>query len=191
MTRLALLPISLAFACILAGAYGAVHDQISYTIAPSYYHDFKFIQFAIDPTLRNRLGASIVGWNASWWMGILIGSPIYIAGLFVRGISEFCRAYVRSAILVVSTAMLIGLAALAFSFVLIDEQHLPLWMAGRSVEDPVAFARAGTMHNYSYLGGFIGLIAGVVLMIAAARKTQASGSAPSSLWARTQRLDRE
>jgi hypothetical protein len=172
VTRLALLPISVMFACLLAGIYGAIHDQISYTVAPSYYHDFKFIQFAIDPTLHNRLGASIVGWNASWWMGILIGLPIYVAGLFVRGHGEFCRAYLRAAMLVVLTALLIGLAALAFSFVLIDAQHLPTWMAGRSVGNPVAFARAGTMHNYSYLGGFVGLISGVVLMILAARKAR-------------------
>ncbi|MEQ1783607.1 MAG: hypothetical protein ABMA14_19800 [Hyphomonadaceae bacterium] len=172
MTRLALLPISLVFACVLAGAYGAVHDQISYTVAPSYYHDFKFIQFAIDPTLHNRLGASIVGWNGSWWMGILIGLPIYIVGLFVRGNGEFCRAYLLSALLVVLTALMIGLAALALSFLLIDVNHLPTWMTGRSVESPLAFARAGTMHNWSYLGGFVGLIAGVILMILAARKTR-------------------
>lgn len=172
MIRLLLLPISLVFACVLAGAYGAIHDQISYSVAPSYYHDFKFIQFAIDPTLHNRLGASIVGWNASWWMGILIGLPIYLVGLFVRGNGEFCRPYFRAALLVVLTALLIGLAALAFSFVLIDGQHLPSWMAGRSVENPVAFARVGTMHNWSYLGAFVGLIAGVVLIILAARDTR-------------------
>lgn len=126
MTRLVLLPISLVFACVLAGAYGVIHDQISYTVAPSYYHDFKFIQFAIDPTLHNRLGASIVGWNASWWMGILIGLPIYAAGLLVPQNSEFCRHYVRAAIVVVITTLLIGLTALALSYVLIEEHRLPI-----------------------------------------------------------------
>jgi hypothetical protein len=84
LTRLALLPLSLVFACVIAGAYGAIHDQISYTVAPSYYHDFKFIQFAIAPELQNRLGASIVGWSATWWMGLVIGAPLYVAGLFIR-----------------------------------------------------------------------------------------------------------
>jgi len=172
VTRLALLPISLLFACVIAGAYGALHDQISYTIAPSYYHDFKFIQFAIDPALQNRLGASIVGWKASWWMGVLIGLPIYVAGLFVRGNGEFWRQYLRAAMLVVAIALLIGLGALALSFVLIDGHHVPASFAGRPIDDPVAFARVGMMHNFSYIGGFVGLICGVVQMILAARKAR-------------------
>jgi hypothetical protein len=45
-------------------------------------------------------------------------------------------------------------------------------MAGRSVENPAAFARVGTMHNWSYLGGFVGLITGVGLMIFAAREAR-------------------
>jgi hypothetical protein len=176
MTRLALLPISLVFACIVAGAYGAIHDQISYTVAPSYYHEFKFIQFAIDSTLHNRFGASIVGWNATWWMGLLIGLPLYIAGLFIRDDREFCRQYLQSAIIVIATALLIGLAALAFAFMSIDEHHLPAWMADRPVSDPVAFARAGTMHNYSYIGGFVGLLFALGSMIMAARKARAKAT---------------
>jgi hypothetical protein len=174
MIRLALLPLALLFACMIAGAYGALHDQISYTVAPSYYHDFKFIQFAIEPALHNRLGASIVGWNASWWMGFLIGLPLYLVGLFVRNDGEFCRQYLRAAALVVATALLIGLAALAISFVLITEQSMPSWMAGRDVNDPVAFARAGMMHNYSYLGAVAGLAAAIILMIVSARKALSS-----------------
>lgn len=172
MTRLALLPISLLFACVIAGAYGALHDQISYTIAPSYYHDFKFVQFAIDPALQNRLGASIVGWKASWWMGVLIGLPIYVAGLFVRGNGEFWRQYLRAAMLVVAIALLIGLGALALSFVLIDGHRVPASFAGRPIDDPAAFARVGMMHNFSYIGGFVGLICGVAQMILAARKAR-------------------
>lgn len=172
MTRLLLLPVSLVFACLLAGTYGALHDQLSYTVAPSYYHDFKFIQFAVDPALQNRLGASMVGWKASWWMGLLIGLPIYLAGLFVRGNAEFCRQYLRAAFAVVATALLMGLAALAISVATIDAQHLPGWMTGRLVSDPVAFARAGTMHNFSYLGGGVGLLFGLALMILAARRSR-------------------
>ena len=173
MTRLALFPLSLLFACIVAGVYGALHDQISYSVAPSYYHDFKFIQFAIDPTLHNRVGASIVGWNATWWMGLVIGLPIYVAGLFVKSNAEFVRQYVRVALLVVLIALAIGVGALVLSFALINAERLPTWMTGRPVSDPVAFARAGTMHNFSYLGGLVGLLAGVASMLWSPRKRRA------------------
>lgn len=105
-------------------------------------------------------------------MGLLIGLPIYVAGLLIRRNNEFCRQYIRAAMLVVLTALLIGLVALGLSFVMIDEHHLPSWMTGRSVGNPVAFARAGMMHNYSYNGGLAGLISGLVLMVLAARNAR-------------------
>jgi hypothetical protein len=43
-------------------------------------------------------------------------------------------------------------------------------MAGRAVNDPVAFARAGMMHNFSYIGGFVGLVVALTAMIRAARR---------------------
>lgn len=169
-TRLALLPVSLAFACLVARLHGAIHDQISYTVAPSYYDDFKFIQFAIAPEFQNRIGASMVGWSATWWMGLLIGLPLYLAGLLIRDHRAFVRQYVRAAIIVVATALCIGVAALAFAFISINQDHLPFWMTDRVVADPVAFARAGTMHNYSYMGGFAGLILAFVATLIAAGK---------------------
>ena len=59
-----------------AGGYGAVHNHISYTVSPDYFHAFKFHQFGIPPELRGRVGASIVGWHASWWMGLFVGIPV-------------------------------------------------------------------------------------------------------------------
>jgi hypothetical protein len=35
----------MAIACLIAGAYGALHNQISYSVASEYFQQFKFIQF--------------------------------------------------------------------------------------------------------------------------------------------------
>jgi len=164
MKKILLLPVLLVFACIVAGFYGALHNQISYTVSPSYFYDFKFDQFLIEPHLRNRLGASIVGWGASWWMGILIGLPIYVIGLFVNGMRCFVKAFTKAAIAVVVITLLVGLTALGVSFFTITEKMLPDWMQYYSVSDPVAFARAGTMHNFSYIGGLVGLFVGAAIM---------------------------
>ncbi|MFC2952954.1 hypothetical protein ACFOOP_13525 [Marinicaulis aureus] len=164
MKKIMLFPILIAFACAVAGFYGALHNQISYTVSPSYFHDFKFDQFLIEPDLRNRLGASIVGWGASWWMGFLIGLPIYIMGLFVRGAGRFVKAFIKVASVVVVTTLFVGVTALGVSFLTVTEEMLPGWMQYFSVYDPVAFARAGTMHNFSYIGGIVGLFAGVAVM---------------------------
>lgn len=45
-------------------------------------------------------------------------------------------------------------------------------MAGRSVDNPVPFARVGMMHNYSYIGGLVGLAVGLVMMVLAARNAR-------------------
>ncbi len=66
MSKAALFPVLLVAGCLICGLYGMLHNQISYTVAPEYFHAFKFDQFAIPNGLRNRIGASIVGWQASW-----------------------------------------------------------------------------------------------------------------------------
>lgn len=71
------------FACLLAGGYGALHNQISYTVSPEYFTKFKFHQFQINEVIGERLGAAIVGWSASWWMGIFIGIILIPMGLLL------------------------------------------------------------------------------------------------------------
>lgn len=165
MTKLLLLPLAIIFACILAGLYGAIHNQISYSVSPDYFHEFKFAQFRIDAGFHNRFGASIVGWRASWWMGIILGLPIYFLGLFVRGTEQFIRAYLKAASPVVLVTFAIGVIALIISFFSISQSDLPNWVNGRNLSNPVAFSRAGTMHNFSYLGGFVGLVIGSLVIV--------------------------
>ncbi len=83
MAKATLLPVLLVAGCLISGLYGMLHNQISYTVAPEYFHAFKFDQFAIPNGLHNRIGASIVGWQASWWMGLIIGVPILLVGLIM------------------------------------------------------------------------------------------------------------
>jgi hypothetical protein len=149
MAKVVLFPVLLIAACLIAGLYGALHNQISYTVAPEYFHEYKFHQFGIPPELRGRDGAAIVGWHASWWMGFLIGVPLLIVGMILPGWKAYLSRCLIAFAVVVGTALLVGLAALLYA----------------SVENKVAFDRAGTMHNYSYLGGFLGIITGSLYLI--------------------------
>jgi hypothetical protein len=169
--RLILVAASLLFACLLAGVYGALHNQISYTVAPEYFHAFKFRQFDIEPSLHNRIGAALVGWRASWWMGLFIGAPIALAGLFVAGDRAYARAFIASTLAVVGVTLSLGLAALAMAYATVSDARTPDWLDTR-LADPVAFARAGEMHNGSYTAAGLGLLAGLFLMIRAARRSR-------------------
>lgn len=158
MKRLLLLPVLLGFAIVLAGMYSAIHNQVSYTVAPDYFHAFKFKQFNISAEWQTRLGASWVGWQASWWMGLFIGLPVFIASLFMPAARQQAQVFLKAASLVVVCALIIGIGALIHAYLTIAPEDVPGWALSWEPEDPLAMARAGAMHNASYLGGAIGLL---------------------------------
>ena len=75
----------IAVAIVAAGLYGVLHNQISYTVSPEYFTRFKFVQFGLtELELPERVRASMVGFQASWWMGIPIGMPSAWRDSFIR-----------------------------------------------------------------------------------------------------------
>ncbi len=179
MGKAAALPFLLLMACLLAALYGAVHNQISYTVSPDYFHAFKFKQFGIPADLHNRQGAALVGALASWWMGLLIGIPVSIAGLWLKGTKAYVRHVLTAALLVTVSTLLVGLVSLALGSFVIDAALLERLSSrfGLGAREAMAFARAGTMHNASYLGGGIGLLIGwsyiVIATVSQRRRSRA------------------
>jgi hypothetical protein len=165
MAKVALFPPLLIVACLTAGLYGALHNQISYTVSPDYFHAFKFHQFGIPEGLQGRVGASIVGWFASWWMGLFIGVPVLLVGLIMPGWKLYLSRCLIAFGVVAGTALLVGLGALIYACFTVSETSLTGYWYPEMVDDRVAFARAGTMHNFSCLGGFLGIITGSVYLI--------------------------
>src|SRR5947209_7401592 len=115
MEKVLLFPVSLCAACLIAGLYGALHDQISFTVSPDYYYHFKFHRFRIPENLQGRIGAGIVGWYATWWMGLIVGVPILLVGLVLPD----WRAYVRHTLIAFTvaagTAFAVGFGALIYA----------------------------------------------------------------------------
>jgi hypothetical protein len=165
MVKIALFPLLLIAACFTAGLYGALHNQISYTVSPDYFHAFKFHQFDIPENLQGRVGTSIVGWYASWWMGLLIGVPVLFVGLILPGWKPYLSRCLTAFVVVAGTALLVGLGALIYARFTISEASLPDYSYPNQVADKVAFSRARTMHNFSYLGGFLGIVTGSLFLI--------------------------
>jgi hypothetical protein len=166
MEKMLVFPLLLVASCLVAGLYGALHNQISYTVAPEYFHAFKFHKFGIPLEFQNRLGAALVGWRASWWMGLVVGTPVLLVGLVVPGWKAYLRRGLVAIAIVVSITLVVGLGALAHAQATFTEANLPSYAYRTEVTDPLAFACAGTMHNYSYLGGFLGILVGSALMLA-------------------------
>ncbi|WP_420397007.1 hypothetical protein [Nioella sp.] len=148
-----------------------VHNQISYTVGPDYFHAFKFPQFNIAEALPFRVGAAIVGWRASWWMGIVIGVPIAAISLAMPTTRQMVRTFLRASLLIVGITFALGVASL---FVPVDPAQFHHFRVPPGVTDVPGFIRAGLMHNTSYCAGMIGLGAGLIYMIVAVIRARRS-----------------
>ena len=152
----------LGLACLMAAAYGALHNQVSFTIGPDYFHHLKFAQFGISPGVPDRLGAALVGAFASWWMGLVIGLPLATAAMFIRAPDRArMRAFGIAALVVLAVTLGLGLASLALPLPPEAAEMLPV---PEAAPDPDGFRRAAMLHGVSYLAGIIGLLAGLVVM---------------------------
>ncbi len=171
MAKLGVFLALLVVAIVAAGAFGALHNQISYSVGSDYFHQFKFRQFGIPPDLPPRIGAAIVGWRASCWMGVVVGLPPFLLGLLLLSPArKFWSAGLRAVLAVIVTATLFSGIGLIFGFVTIDAQMAAKLPFPESIADRVGFARAGVMHDASYLGGFLGIFIAVWIIFRASRK---------------------
>lgn len=158
----------LVFAAVVAGIYGVLHDQISYTFSEEYFTQFKFKQFHIPWAYATpRLGAAYVGFLATWWMGVLVFIFLGLFGFMFRSPQQMAIKLSRSFLVVVVIALLTGLSGLALGYYQVNEHTISQYMhwVKPNVSNPVQFVRVGFMHNASYLGGLIGLLMGIVYLI--------------------------
>lgn len=145
-----------ALAVIVAGVYGAVHDQISYTVSPEYFTKFKFQQFQLGGSPHvDRVRAAMVGFLASWWMGIPVGILVGLAGFIHRGTGQMLRMLLWSMFVAVVFTLLFGLAGLLYGY--LQTEHIDLAdYHGWSIPDDVTHLRgylcAGYMHLFTRAG---------------------------------------
>lgn len=165
--RLAIFSGFVLLSIVIAGLYGILHNQLSYTVSPEYFTKFKFIQFGLtDVPWPERVRASVVGFLASWWMGIPIGLIVGAGGFLQRDARQMQLALAWSLVVLVAVTLLIGLAGLLVGWVFTrnpaNVDRLTNFVRP-GVENPRAFLCAGFMHDASYLGGVLGIPAAWVL----------------------------
>jgi len=143
----------------LAGLYGALHDQLSYTIAPEYFTRFKYDQFGFEPAWfgGHRPTVAVIGFLATWWVGALISLFLGGTGLLQPDASSMRMAIARGVVITLTVAAVCALAGLAYGWFFLDGQPQG-WFLPTGVSDPRAFWSVGSMHNASYGGGVLGLM---------------------------------
>lgn len=147
---------------LVAGLFGAVHDQISYTVSSEYFTKLKFVQFTLtDPFIPERIRVSMVGVLASWWMGIPLGILTGLAGYRHPTPAQMHRALTLSLGLIVGLTSVAALTGLAYGFVVTSSHLNPAdyvtWYIPRGLQEPRNYLCAGHMHNAAYIGGALSI----------------------------------
>lgn len=149
-------------ACLIAGLYGMLHNQVSYTVSPDYFHAFKFHQFRFPEALRHRGGASLVGFLASWWTGLAIGPVLFMT--YHRRLQSCppARMMLRGFGLTLLITAGVGAAGLGLGVLFVSPELARL--APPDALDPLAFVRSGMMHDCSYFGGVVGTVIAALIV---------------------------
>lgn len=160
----------IVIAPILGGLYGILHDQLTYSISPEYYTKFKFFQFGLmdlgnEAIFPNpRIQVAIVGFLATWWMGLPIGLILALVGLIHTSRKKMLRTTMAAICVVAVVAFATGLIGLAYGSVSLADRGVDWWLPDNLI-DKKSFIAVGSMHNFSYLGGLTGLIAGITYSV--------------------------
>ena len=175
MKKFLTLILIIAIAPIIGGLYGILHDQLTYTISPEYYTKFKFYQFGLmdmgnEAIFPNpRIEVSAVGFMATWWMGLPIGLILGLVGLIHKDHRQMLKVTMKAVLITVIVAFVTGLIGLAYGKLFLADKGVDWWLPENLI-DTENFISVGSMHNFSYLGGLFGLIAGIIYSIKQKKK---------------------
>lgn len=151
---------------LIAGLYGIIHDQITYSISPEYFTKFKYRQFNLDPSLfgGHRPTVAIIGFLATWWTGIFIGIGLGLTALIYDDYKQMRAALVKGIGVVLSLAVLTGITGYFYGRFHLIKTGVNWWLP-EDLIDRNSFITVGSIHNFSYIGGIIGLFAGILYLV--------------------------
>ena len=160
----------IVLAIVIAGLYGIIHNQISYTVSSEYFTAFKFHQFGLmDTQIPERVRASMVGFYASWWMGFPIGILAGLAGFIQPGYRRMFIVSIQAMAVAVIFTLLFGLCGLLYGYIQTSSINLAGysgWYVPADVVNMRRFLCAGYMHDSAYLGGILSIAVAWIFQIA-------------------------
>ena len=165
------LPVMLSVAAIgsvVAGVYGILHDQITYTISPEYFTKLKFDQFDYaDFGLPPRVFVSQIGFLATCWVGFFCAW--FLARRFVpRQTRRSALRQIAIGFAIIFACALLS-AGVGFGYGVwrgsnADYSSWRPMLNSLDIQDQWAFIRVAYIHNASYLGGLLGLVVALLLV---------------------------
>lgn len=150
----------------VAGLFGALHDQITFTISPEYFTRMKFDQFShTDLGFPIRIRVAMIGFLATWWVGLIAGW--FLARVAVaRHDRESAGSWVlRSVCWIIAAAVLAGILGYFLGpelFPKLQEWNESLQAMG--VTDHATFEQVAGIHSGAYGGALVSWLVALIVM---------------------------
>ncbi len=156
-------------ATLLAGAYGALHDQVTYTISSEYFTAFKFEQFGFEDwgPATPRTATAVIGFLATWWVGLFAGLVLGLLGFIHATPKQMFRVAFRSILLTLAIAIVFAFVGGLVGWLTIDEYGGCLPYA---VAECRRFCIVGEIHSFGYTGGEVGTVVGMAYQVVVRKK---------------------
>jgi len=166
MRKFGVLGSTIFISAILAGLYGIIHDQVTYSISTEYFTKFKYEQFGFEPARfgGHRQTVAVIGFLATWWTGIIIGIGLGLTGLLFNNHKTMRKAITKAIGLTFCVAVLTGFIGFLYAKLHLIKTGVNWWLPDNLI-DKDSFIVVGSIHNFSYLGGLFGLIIGIIYLI--------------------------
>lgn len=147
---------------VLTGIYGIVHDQVTYSISPEYFTNFKFHQFDYaDFGFHDRIFVSIIGFLATWWVGFFCVWFLARRLMPEQPRAKACKQIGLGFSIVCASGILFAIGGYVLGLLRGPDADYAYWarmIHSLQITEPWAFIRVAYIHNASYLGGILGLI---------------------------------
>ena len=153
------------FSVIIASLFGAIHNQISYSVSSEFFTNFLFGNFGTNEwNIKNeRLEATIVGIIGSYWVGLILGIIYLIIFLFLRTENNFKN--IMNAILInICFAFLGSMIAYLIAKFFISYENSGVFI-DFGTQNPQNYLEAAFMNTGSYIGGIVGIIPGILYLL--------------------------
>ena len=166
MRKFGVFSLFLFLAILIAGLYGSIHDQITYTISPEYFTKFKYRQFGFEPSWfgGDRPTVAIIGFLATWWMGMFIGVLLGLTALIFPDHRAMAAALRTAILIVIASSVAFAVFGGVYGRLHLAATGVDWWMP-KDLKDQTAFIIVGSIHNFSYLGGLFGMIGGIIYLL--------------------------
>lgn len=157
--KLPTLILLIVVASLTAALFGALLNQLSYSIGPTYFEALKFPQFGISTETSPRWGAALVGLQSSWFTGILIGLPAFLYGLIaVPRAQSYLAAGLGAVGLVLVLALFAALSGLLGGLIADTTGLLDSFIILPEGPTRSDVLRAGFMHDAGYASAILGAL---------------------------------